>query len=139
MRNERAGTTTLAIPKAQGVPQHNMPPSAEMFDGEITLARDPSTMRHHPVSGTLPPTVASESVALAPAAIAGELAAVVAAVRRITAEGGRVTCTGPASLFKRQAPELASVSRRRVEALVDAALEQELLQNSSAGLSMRPD
>ncbi len=67
---------------------------------------------------------------------AAPVAAIVTAVGRIVADGGRVTRTGAMSLFKQKdkAPELVGVSRRQMEDAIDAAIELGQLKNGTNGL-----
>lgn len=131
----RGDVKTIGIPVIDGAAQHNMPPTVPMFTGAVQLVRDPNTMRHKRLA---PGEAAIAAPRSAPQErLSSDACAVAAAVRRITGEGGRVTRTGAASLFKKQVPELAGKSRREVEAAVDAAIDTGLIENGPSGLRVR--
>jgi AAA domain len=107
------GLTGLGIAVDDGQPQHNIPPSQPMFEGERLLQRDAATQRHLPKDPEGSPVVPDDT-----------LSAVCEAIERLTTDGNRITQTGKHELFmyKAKAPKLAGKTRAMVRDVVAAGL-----------------
>jgi hypothetical protein len=105
------GVTGLGIAVDDGQPQHNIPPSQPMFEGERLLQRDAATQRHIPVDPDAPQVVPDDM-----------LSGVVGAVRRANDAGKPITQTGPKELWKLGDPALAGKVRTTVRDAVTAGI-----------------
>lgn len=122
----RAGEHTLiGIPAPTGDPLHNFRQSI-MFSGQRRLTRDEATMRHLPADqGAVVDTAANY--------------AVLAAVRRLNAEGRPVSRTGKSGIYEIGPEEIRGFSRQKVRAAADALIDAgKLLDNSGELIAAAP-
>lgn len=111
LARSKAGVTTFGTPVSHGTPQHNGMPG-EFNESPINLVRDTNpTMLHFRVD--------EENGKSSEAGLdQGELDAILNAVERINADGGKVTRTGPHGLFEQAPPEIEGMPRAKVRALI---------------------
>jgi hypothetical protein len=132
----RGDKTIMGIPSVNGTPQHNQMPGV-MFENEVTLRRDPDTMRHEPLESTRLADETTTSGLQSVAHLPTDEDRVIIAVRRLNGEGARVMPTGKNGLHERRLPELNGMSRRRIAAAVTSAVSSGRLIDGADGLSAR--
>jgi len=119
MARSKSGKTTFGIPVSNGDPQHNGLPG-EYHENVIHLVRDPKDTMLHFLANQVPDRKGTSG-------IVDKAAAVLAAVERINAEGGKVTKTGKNGLKDQKPPELEGISRVRVREIVDTLIADGVL------------
>ena len=117
----RQGVTTF------GVVKHNIPPAYPMI-APMKLRRDPATLRHVPIIDTAdisgPATGEDDDLERA----------VLAAIVRITADGGRVRRRGNDELWRHRAPEIDGIGRDPIRRATDRLARDGLLADGDDGL-----
>jgi hypothetical protein len=128
--------TEFGIPAPNGVPLHNFLAS-EVFSDVKRLRRDEPTFRHMPIEY-------DEEAEKAAVAVDEIQEAVLAAVKRLLAEGERVSKSSRREVFtyrddpKHDTPELEDMSRAKTREAVNALLAAERLGVDDDGNLMIP-
>jgi hypothetical protein len=140
-KNRMHGPTMLGIIK------HNIPPEFGMLEGEITLVRDPATLRHLRIDQAAKQSAATMETPPPPAAgpepakkldqskFAPE-DAVLAALKSFGSRNIRITRTGSKSLFGRRATELKGFTRAAIDATTEVLVRAGRVVVASGQLSI---